>query len=145
MTTARENERQKANRVLIVDDDRVVCTTLAHILKSHGYETRTAGSAEEALAMIAAWRPEAAIVDVCLPQMSGVELAARFRQECPDCHILLFSGRLETAEIVNDDEIAQTLKLIAKPVHPTVLLDWLSNQPKAESDSDNGTPVARAS
>jgi CheY-like chemotaxis protein len=116
-------------RVLVVDDEKTVRQTLSLILKIHGYQTRTADSAEEALAVIADWTPHVAILDVCLPQMNGVELAGLIRRECPACQILLFSGRPESEGLLDEATRAgESFEILAKPVHPTFLLDWVGKR-----------------
>ena len=119
-------ESPGGQRVLIVDDEKTVCHTLALIFDSRGYQTRTAGSAEDALAVVAEWWPEVAILDVGLPQMNGVELATLIRRQYPGCHILLFSGRPESGELVTEaSKRGETFEIAAKPVHPEFLLGWV--------------------
>jgi DNA-binding NtrC family response regulator len=113
-------------RVLIVDDEKTVRQTLSLIFKTHAYQTRDADSAEEALRLIGNWIPHVAIVDVGLPQMNGVELATLIRRQCPSCHILLFSGRPESGDLVNEAGTrGEVFEIAAKPVHPDFLLEWV--------------------
>jgi CheY-like chemotaxis protein len=115
----------KGRRVLFVDDEIIVCFTLAYIFKTHGYQTRTALSAEQALLFLPDWKPDAAILDLNLPRMNGIELAQRVRQLCPECHILLFTARLEAAPVLDNDAAGTGIFEIAeKPVHPDSLLKW---------------------
>ena len=67
-------------RVLVVDDDRLVLATLARGLRVEGYEVDTASDGQSA--MVAAQRNEydIAILDVRMPDMSGVDLAQRLKQ-----------------------------------------------------------------
>ncbi|QBE63818.1 hybrid sensor histidine kinase/response regulator [Pseudoduganella lutea] len=69
-----------AVRVLIVDDNRDAAETLAMALQVSGYETRTVHTAGAALEIAAAFRPEAALLDIGLPDMNGYELARLLRQ-----------------------------------------------------------------
>lgn len=120
-----DNDSLSGHRVLFVDDEIIVCFTLAYIFKTHGYQTRTALSAEQALLFLPDWRPDAAILDLNLPRMNGIELAQRVRQLCPECHILLFSARLDNAPVVQDDAAGGGIFEIAeKPIQPDALLKW---------------------
>ena len=60
--------------VLVVEDDATVRRFLAENLIADRYAPMSASSAEEALAMLAEARPDAALIDVGLPGMSGLDL-----------------------------------------------------------------------
>jgi signal transduction histidine kinase/CheY-like chemotaxis protein len=78
---ARERVSRAGVRVLVVDDDRDVAELIAEGLHDEGFETRVA---LEARAAIEAWRafaPQAAILDVGLPDMDGYHLARALREE----------------------------------------------------------------
>lgn len=64
---------------------RVLCVkTLAAIVSTDGYETRTAYSAEQVFEVAAEWVPDLAIIDVVLPRMNGIELGATVQSLSPD-------------------------------------------------------------
>lgn len=65
--------------MLIVDDNADAAESLSMLLAFQGHEPQVAYSAREALACIAAFRPEVALLDIGLPEMSGYELATRLR------------------------------------------------------------------
>lgn len=116
-------------RVLVVEDETVVCRTLSLIFTARGYETRSTESAEAALVLIADWKPDAAILDVGLPKMNGIELAIWIRHTHPLCRILLFSGRPESAALLDATlKTGQIFEILAKPVHPDILLKWLATR-----------------
>ena len=119
------NSNPSSHRVLVVDDDKIVCITLARVFETNGYEVRHAHCAEEALELLADWAPHLAIVDVNLLKMNGVELARRIRARDPHCRMLLFSGRPESTELVQQAASeGYTFELVAKPIHPGHLLEW---------------------
>jgi len=111
--------------VLIVDDESVIADTLGIIFSNAGYDARSVYSAEQALALVdgGEWQPQAAILDVCLPMMNGIDLAILLQVLCPGCRVSLFSGHSATADLL---ETAQrnghTFQVMAKPVHPDELL-----------------------
>ena len=114
-------------RILIVEDEKVVADTLGQILAANGYEIRVVYSAEDAIALIATWSPNVAILDVMLPKMNGIELALVLKENLPDCHALLFSGQPSVEVLMQkakDD--GHQFEVMAKPVHPTVMLDAIS-------------------
>src|SRR5207237_8188682 len=71
--------RHRVTRVLIVDDEPQILRALRTALAANGYETLTASSGEEALAMVAAAQPDMAIVDLGLPDLDGAEVSERLR------------------------------------------------------------------
>ena len=68
-------------RVLVADDNRDAAESLGMVLRFAGYEAFIAFSGAEALAIGARERPEAAIIDIGMPGMSGHEVARRMRLE----------------------------------------------------------------
>jgi len=67
-------------RVLVVDDETQILRALRVILRDAGFEAVPAGSAEEALDLVAVRPPEAAIIDLVLPDLDGIELCRRLRE-----------------------------------------------------------------
>jgi CheY-like chemotaxis protein len=117
----------KKKWVLVVDDEHIVADTLAKIFSNEGYETKAAYSAEEALAIVLEWRPHLVIVDVCLPGMSGIDLAILFKAEYPDCRITLFSGQNAASDFIETArQSGHSFDVLAKPLHPTELLSLAS-------------------
>jgi DNA-binding NtrC family response regulator len=112
------------HKVLIVDDERTIADTLAQIFLGNGYEVRKAYSAEQAVDFIAEWKPDLAILDVVLPLMNGIDLAALLNAQYPTCRVLLFSGAMHTAELMAEAvQKGYNYQILAKPVHPTVMLE----------------------
>lgn len=112
------------HRILIVDDEKLIAKTLAAIFTAKGYEARSTGSAEEALELLNTWSPEIALIDVKLPEMNGIDLAIHLRAACPECRLLLISGRPDSADaILLRRPASNDLELLPKPVHPEVLLE----------------------
>lgn len=67
--------------ILIVDDDRLVLATLGHGLRDAGYRVSEASDGATALAMVAREKPDLALLDVRMPDISGVKLAERLAAE----------------------------------------------------------------
>jgi len=66
-------------RVLICDDEQQILRALRVILRDAGFEALPASTAAEALDLAAVHRPDAAIIDLLLPDVDGVELCRRLR------------------------------------------------------------------
>ena len=69
--------------VLVVDDEPQILRALKVILRDAGFEAVTAATGEEALDRAAVKPPEAAILDLMLPDIDGVELTRRLREWSP--------------------------------------------------------------
>jgi two-component system, OmpR family, KDP operon response regulator KdpE len=67
-------------RVLVCDDEQQILRALRVILRDAGYEALPAGTVEEALDAAAVGRPDAAIIDLVLPDGDGIELCRRLRE-----------------------------------------------------------------
>ncbi len=67
-------------RVLVCDDEPQILRALRVILREAGFEALLAADGEEALDVAAVNRPEAAIVDLVLPDIDGVEVCRRLRE-----------------------------------------------------------------
>lgn len=81
--------------ILLVDDNVHGLVARKTVLKDLGYETSTATSGEEALAMISQRKFDLIITDYKMPQMNGTELIAQVRQSWPAMPIILLSGFVE--------------------------------------------------
>jgi CheY-like chemotaxis protein len=109
--------------IVVVDDEKRIADTLALILNSKGYAAEAAHDGESALQICRRKNPDLILSDVVMPGMNGIELAIAVRQQFPGCHILLFSGQAETAEILEDStRLGYEFELLAKPLHPEQLL-----------------------
>jgi len=80
--------------ILIVDDERDIRDLVAGVLSDEGYECRTAGDSEAALAAIDARRPSLVLLDVWLhgSPMDGLEVLDAVKAREPGLPVIIFSG-----------------------------------------------------
>jgi len=76
-------------RVLVVDDELAVRRFLKTSLQSRGYQVIEAGSGEEALEKVRLQRPEVILLDLVLPDLSGIEITKILREWCSTPIIVL--------------------------------------------------------
>lgn len=118
-----------AKRILIVDDDQDLTTSLMAVFVENGYDLRTASSAEEAIESITTWPPDLALVDVALPGMNGLEFAMALRKAQPDCRVVLFSGQPSSEELMEQSaREGHFFEFLAKPLHPLFMLDYVASR-----------------
>lgn len=65
--------------VLIADDNRLLLSTLGMLLRTAGHEVMEADSGAEAVALAARKRPDAAVIDLHMPVVSGIEVAGHLQ------------------------------------------------------------------
>ena len=85
--------------ILVVDDDRLMASTLAEILESAGYEVDTANSGDEALLTIRKSPPDLVVSDLKMSGMHGHQLQSEIQRICPDIPVIIITafGSIETA------------------------------------------------
>jgi signal transduction histidine kinase len=80
-------------RVLLVDDDPLILTTTAEMLRELGHEPIAMSSANSALEFLqVSAPPDLAILDYAMPEMTGVRLADRIRETYPNLPLILATG-----------------------------------------------------
>ncbi len=79
-------------RILIVDDELSMREFLSILLEREGYETRTAGSANEALGLLENDLFDLVISDVQMPGLSGIELLSRIKLSSPETAVLMITA-----------------------------------------------------
>lgn len=86
-------------RILIIDDERNILTSLEGILTDEGYHVFLAESGEEALKIIREDPPYMVLLDIWMPGLDGIEVLKRIRDEAPSIIVIMMSGHgtIETA------------------------------------------------
>jgi DNA-binding response OmpR family regulator len=107
-------------QVLIVDDDQLLCRSLAYSLQNAGYEPAVANSAEDALRISQQHKPDLVLLDIGLPAMDGLGMMRELQSHYPIPVILVTARRRELDEIVGLEVGADDY--ITKPFDTDVLL-----------------------
>lgn len=99
--------------ILVVDDDANLRKTLADILRLKGYEVATAGTGAEGVAQAERAFVNVALIDLKLPDMSGIEVMAKIKANAPLTEAIILTGHasLDTAvEATNKGAFSYLLK-----------------------------------
>jgi DNA-binding response OmpR family regulator len=120
--------------VLIVEDDLGVRDPLEKFLTLHGFDVVTADSADRALDAINDRRPDAAVIDLRLPQGSGREVIVSIPPPTP---IVIFSAAPE--ESARLDQMRPNTRLILKPFSLLMLVETLQRMLDAVDRRDPRT------
>jgi DNA-binding response OmpR family regulator len=85
--------------VLVADDDADILLLVRLRLERSGYAVVSARTGAEALDLARDRRPELAILDVAMPQMTGLEVTRRLREEHLDLPVILLPARARDADV----------------------------------------------
>src|SRR5687768_9124085 len=109
-------------RLLIVDDDLVVRTVVAGVLRANGFEVVEADDGHSGLAQIEKCRPDLVLLDVMMPGMDGYEVCSALRARPETLHIpvIMLTGLNDTASIERAYESGAT-DFVTKPINPALL------------------------
>jgi two-component system response regulator FixJ len=77
----------------LLDDDLSVLKGLSRLFSSAGTSAETFTDPEEFLGYARTHRPAVALVDVCMPQMSGLEVQSQLREISPSTRVIIFTGK----------------------------------------------------
>lgn len=117
-----EEERRKS--ILVVEDDAVLLQTLRDVLMLDGFNVVGVGNPDLVLNVAESVAPDLAIVDVMLPTVSGIEVAAELR-ECgfPDTPMIAITGSELMVQVAVESDLFQAQ--FEKPLDFDELLDCI--------------------
>jgi two-component system nitrogen regulation response regulator NtrX len=91
--------------VLIIDDERTICTTIADIMEDEGYTALTAEDALVGFELLSSKNIDVVLLDVMLPRMGGIEALEKIRTRWPLIEVIVISGH------ANIDTAVKAVKL----------------------------------
>ena len=115
-------------RIAVVDDDPAVLKALSRLLRSRSFRARTYGSGQEFIASLQSDVPECLIVDLQMPEMSGLELQRHLASNGIKIPTILITAH---ADVALRDQ-AGLVASLRKPLQEKALLDAID---KAVGDS----------
>jgi PAS domain S-box-containing protein len=115
-------------RVLIADDNRDAADSLAMLLEMDGHEVRVAHGGRAALALAQAFRPDVALLDIGMPDLSGYEVAETLRREPwgAGIHLVALTGWGQEGDRRRSQD-AGFDRHLTKPIDPDALSAILAN------------------
>lgn len=113
-------------RVLIADDDPLVCAVCARTLSSEGYTIISVGTAAETRAALAVQSFDILLLDLHIPHINGLDLLAEIRADDRNLPILIITG------MASVEQAAQAMRLgaqglLLKPFSPAMLRDTVAD------------------
>jgi DNA-binding response OmpR family regulator len=110
----------KTQTVLVVEDEPSIASFVSAYLKNAGYGVRTAATGGEALRQVAAEKPALVVLDLMLPDIDGIEVCKRIRQDS-DLPILMLTARDEDVDKIIGLEVGAD-DYLTKPFNPRELV-----------------------
>ncbi len=108
------------SHLLLIDDDLELCDLLSRWLSQEGFVVAASHDGQQARQQLQANSPNAVILDVMLPDGSGLELLKQLRQEHPELPVLMLSARGEPLDRILGLELGAD-DYLAKPCDPREL------------------------
>lgn len=109
--------------ILIVEDDPTSQNILARLLKTKGYSVCTAGTGPEAMAVTAQLKPKLALVDIVLPEVSGVDFLKWVRKNHPETRVIMLSVLEELSSVADEARELGAYDYFRKPPDFSELLE----------------------
>ncbi len=129
-----KNEIVDSTRVFLLDDHEIVRRGLRELLEAEDdlVVTGEAGTAEEALALIPATTPDVAVLDVRLPDGSGIEVCREIRSNHPEVNCLILTSYADD-EALFSAILAGASGYVLKQVRGTDLVDAVRRVARGQS------------
>ncbi|HEU0194999.1 MAG TPA: response regulator transcription factor [Gaiellales bacterium] len=148
------------SRILVVDDEPQILRALSTTLRGAGYEVQQAATGHDALAAVAVRPPDAVVLDLILPDLSGIEVCREIRR-ASDVPVIVLSAvgeertKVDALDAGADDyvtkpfgveELGARLRAVLRRVphapEPVVTLDDLTVDLDAQLVTRDGAPVS---
>ncbi len=117
--------------VLIIDDDKDVADALGVILGRQGYRTKAVHNGQDAIAASKKSNYNVALIDIVLPDISGIDLLKRLNEGVPRIRKIIVTGHATLDNAVKAVNLGADAYLM-KPVSPDVLLRTIKQQLKKQ-------------
>jgi two-component system, OmpR family, alkaline phosphatase synthesis response regulator PhoP len=116
-----------AKKILVADDESHILHVVSLKLRNAGYDVVTASDGQEALEMAQSERPDLLITDYHMPQLSGLELCQKLKQDPTTAKIpaIMLTARGYQLD-PKDTEQSGILRMLSKPFSPRQLLSTVN-------------------
>ncbi len=135
------NDADDRPSLLLVDDDEALRGALARALGERGFDVRVAASAAEARALAGGSSPEYAVVDLKLPDVSGLKLVSALIAIDPNTRVVVLTGYGSIATAVEAIKLGATYYL-TKPVNADEVVRALHRDAGDDDVAPNSRPMS---
>ena len=125
-----------ASHILVVEDDPDVRRVIVECLSLIGYKVTEAANGSEALASLAAIKPDLLVVDYAMPDMTGAEVISEARKMIGDVPVILATGYADMAAV---ERLAGKPRILRKPFDIAQLGDAVHDVLESAKDRTEAT------
>src|SRR5580698_8174705 len=118
------------HRLLIVEDDQSVRTTMVMCLELEGYSVEAVGSTREALSRLEHHSYPIVISDIYLDERTGIDVLRTARRQNPGCAVILMTGRGSMETVMAATE-GGAFEYLAKPFEMAHMIDTIKRAEKS--------------
>ncbi|MEE8260748.1 MAG: response regulator [Nitrospinaceae bacterium] len=120
-------ESTSVPKILVVDDEVKMCFTLTKLFELSNYSVAVAHNGLEALDKVDSFQPHCILLDIRMPQMNGVEVLKKVKQEHPEIVVIM------TTAVITEESREECLKIgaaeyLVKPIDFKKLLEVIKNR-----------------
>ncbi len=129
-------------KILIIDDDDDIISFMTTVLSSEGYQVESSKAGAEGYGKIESWRPDLVLLDVSIPDLDGLEILKKIRQNIENTSVILLTAKSDAKDIVHgldmgaDDYVCkpflseELLARVRTQIHSKKLYDQLQEANK---------------
>ena len=130
------SEAPVRQRLLIVDDEKLILHVARELLEAHGYQVVTAGDATEAMAIFAQRKDEIKLVltDLAMPLVDGITLIRTLQKMKPDVCVIASTGRGSLEQSAREFPGLNVRACLTKPYNKETLLQTLHDALNHQTD-----------
>ena len=116
------------HKILVIDDNIAVRTTIVQMLEAEGYEVVSAEDGRRGLAVFRSAKPDLVVTDIIMPEKEGIETIRDIRDLSPKAKIIAISGggRIGNTDFLTIARALGASEVIAKPLDPDDFLSIVS-------------------
>lgn len=114
-STAPDTETPRPWRLLCVDDEPSILSSLRRLFRPQGYQIQVAGGGAEGLQMLETESVDLVISDMRMPEMDGAQFLEQVRKRWPDTIRILLTGYADVASTVDAINKGEIYRYISKP------------------------------
>ena len=113
----------KGRRILLIDDDddETILVSFQHILRDEGYLVDTVSTGRQALEKAKEMEYQMVISDIKLPDVQGIEVAGKIREQYKDTRLIIITGFPDLADSLETIDLGID-EILIKPIKPDELL-----------------------